>query len=94
MRVPLDEILWIDAAGDYMCVHTGATTHVARLTLRELEERLDPRRFQRIHRSAIVNLARVRELRAHSNGEYFLILDAGQTLKLSRSYKDKVRLLR
>jgi len=93
LRVPLDDILWIDAAGDYMCVHTSSETHVLRATMRELEEKLDPRRFQRIHRSTIVNVARVRELRSHLNGEYFLILDSGQQLKLSRSYKDKVRLL-
>ena len=93
LRVPLEEILWIDAAGDYMCVHTGKDTHVLRATMRELEGRLDPRRFQRIHRSTIVNVGRVKELRAHLNGEYFLILDSGQQLKLSRSYKDKVRLL-
>jgi two-component system LytT family response regulator len=93
LRVPLDDILWIDAAGDYMCVHTGVDTHVLRATMRELEGRLDPRRFQRIHRSTIVNVARVRELRSHLNGEYFLILDSGEQLKLSRSYKDKVRLL-
>jgi two-component system LytT family response regulator len=93
LRVPLDDILWIDAAGDYMCVHTGVDTHVLRASMRELEGRLDPRRFQRIHRSTIVNVARVRELRSHLNGEYFLILDSGQQLKLSRSYKDKVRLL-
>ncbi|MEP7043434.1 MAG: LytTR family DNA-binding domain-containing protein [Dokdonella sp.] len=93
LRVPLNDILWIDAAGDYMCVHTPAETHVLRATMRELEGRLDPRRFQRIHRSTIVNVARVKELRSHLNGEYFLILDGGQQLKLSRSYKDKVRLL-
>lgn len=93
LRVPLNDILWIDAAGDYMCVHTPGDTHVLRATMRELESRLDPRRFQRIHRSTIVNVARVRELRSHLNGEYFLILDSGQQLKLSRSYKDKVRLL-
>lgn len=93
LRVPLEEILWIDAAGDYMCVHTGKDTHVLRATMRELEGRLDARRFQRIHRSTIVNIARVKELRAHLNGEYFLILDSGQQLKLSRSYKDKVHLL-
>lgn len=93
LRIPLEEILWIDAAGDYMCVHTGKETHVLRATMRELESRLDARRFQRIHRSTIVNIARVKELRAHLNGEYFLILDSGQQLKLSRSYKDKVHLL-
>ena len=93
LRVPVADILWIDAAGDYMCVHTPSETHVLRATMRELEGRLDPRRFQRIHRSTIVNVARVKELRSHLNGEYFLILDSGQQLKLSRSYKSKVRLL-
>jgi two-component system LytT family response regulator len=93
LRVPINDILWIDAAGDYMCVHTPGDTHVLRATMRELEGRLDPRRFQRIHRSTIVNVSRVKELRSHLNGEYFLILDSGQQLKLSRSYKDKVRLL-
>jgi two-component system LytT family response regulator len=62
--------------------------------MRALERRLDPARFQRIHRSAIVNLERVSELRSHLNGEYFVTLDSGHTLKLSRSYKDKIRLLR
>ena len=93
LRLPFDAILWVDAAGDYMCVHTATDTHVVRTTMHELESLLDPRRFQRIHRSTIVNLARVRELRRHLNGEYFLLLDSGQELKLSRSYKHKVKLL-
>ena len=93
MRVDIEAIQWIDAAGDYMCIHAGADTHVLRATMHELEHRLDPRRFQRVHRSTIVNLARVKEMRPHLNGEYFLVLDSGHELKLSRSYKDKVRLL-
>jgi two-component system LytT family response regulator len=93
IRVDLDTIQWIDAAGDYMCVHTIDATHVLRGTMHELEQRLDPRRFQRVHRSTIVNLERVKEMRPHQNGEYFLILDTGQELKLSRTYKDKVKLL-
>jgi two-component system, LytTR family, response regulator len=93
VRVDIEAIQWIDAAGDYMCIHAGADTHVLRATMHELEQRLDPRRFQRVHRSTIVNLARVKEMRPHLNGEYFLVLDSGHQLKLSRSYKDKVRLL-
>jgi two-component system LytT family response regulator len=93
VRLDMDSIQWIDAAGDYMCVHTTDETHVLRGTMHDLEERLDPRRFQRVHRSAIVNLARVRELRPHQNGEYFLVLDSGHELKLSRTYKDKLKLL-
>jgi two-component system LytT family response regulator len=93
VRLDPDAIRWIDAAGDYLCIHTAAENFVIRATMREMEQRLDPRRFQRIHRSTIVNLACVRELRSHLNGEYFVTLESGQTLKLSRSYKDKVRLL-
>ncbi len=85
-----DEIEWIDAAGDYMCIHAGGKTHIIRETMKALQQRLDPSRFQRVHRSAIVNVGRVKELHPHSNGEYFLILDNGQELKLSRSYKEVV----
>jgi two-component system LytT family response regulator len=93
VKVDMDAIQWIDAAGDYLCIHTPDETFVLRATLRDMEQRLDPQRFQRIHRSTIVNVADVKELRAHQNGEYFVVLKAGQTLKLSRSYKDKVRQL-
>ena len=93
VRVPSAEIDWIDAAGDYMCIHAGSQTHVLRSTMKELEQSLDPAAFQRIHRSAIVNLKRVRKLRPHANGEYFLILQGGQELKLSRTHRDKVELL-
>jgi len=93
VRLDPAEIRWIDAAGDYLCVHAGAETLVLRATMREMEQRLDPRRFLRIHRSTIVNRDCVRELRSHVNGEYFVTLESGQTLKLSRSYKDKVPLL-
>ena len=92
LRIDVDSIRWIDAAGDYMCIHAGGDTHVLRGTMQQLERRLDPRRFARVHRSSIVNLARVSEMRPHVNGEYFLVLDSGHELKLSRSYRDKVKL--
>ncbi|WP_205985017.1 LytTR family DNA-binding domain-containing protein [Pseudofulvimonas gallinarii] len=69
-------------------------THILRGTLRELEAKLDADRFARIHRSTIVNIARVRELRPHINGEYFLTLDGGHEVKLSRSYRDQLRRFR
>jgi two-component system LytT family response regulator len=90
VRVPVASIRWIDAAGDYMCIHAGNDTHILRGTMKELEELLDPKLFQRVHRSTIVNLRLVRTLRAHMNGEYFLTLDGGHELKLSRTYRDKV----
>jgi two-component system, LytTR family, response regulator len=90
VRVAISSIDWIDAAGDYMCIHAGGETHILRGTMKELEGFLDTRLFQRVHRSTIVNLQRVKALRAHMNGEYFLTLEGGQELKLSRSYRDKV----
>ncbi|MBV9345192.1 MAG: response regulator [Gammaproteobacteria bacterium] len=90
LRVPVASIQWIDAAGDYMCIHAGGDTHILRGTMKELEEILDPKLFQRVHRSTIVNLRLVKSLRAHMNGEYFLTLEGGHELKLSRTYRDKV----
>ena len=85
--VDVDAIDWIDAAGDYMCVHANGNTHVLRGTMKHMEELLNPEVFIRVHRSAIVNRHRVESMRPHRNGEYFLSL-AGQTeLKLSRKYK-------
>jgi two-component system, LytTR family, response regulator len=92
VRVPIAGIEWIDAAGDYMCIHAGGNTHILRGTMKDLEQYLDPKLFQRVHRSTIVNLKRVKSLRAHMNGEYFLTLDGGHELKLSRTYRDKVEL--
>jgi two-component system LytT family response regulator len=90
VRVPVASIRWIDAAGDYMCIHAGNDTHILRGTMKELEDLLDPKLFQRVHRSTIVNLRLVKSLRAHMNGEYFLTLEGGHELKLSRTYRDKV----
>jgi two-component system, LytTR family, response regulator len=90
VRVPVQSIEWVDAAGDYLCIHASGNTHILRATMREMENLLDPRLFQRVHRSTIVNLTRVKSLRAHMNGEYFLRLEGGQELKLSRTYRDKV----
>ena len=88
--LPTREIDWVDAAGDYMCVHTNGETHVMRSTMKQLEAQLDPKVFRRIHRSTIVNLERVAKLSSHINGEFFLTLDCGACLKLSRTYKDSV----
>lgn len=90
VRVDVKSIDWIDAAGDYMCVHADGRTYVLRETMKSLEAVLDPKLFQRVHRSTIVNVSRVRRLRPHTNGEYFLTLDDGQEIKLSRSYRDRV----
>lgn len=90
VRLHVATIDWIDAAGDYMCVHAEGRTYVLRETMKSLAAILDPKIFQRVHRSTIVNVKRVRRLRPHTNGEYFLTLEDGQEIKLSRSYRDRV----
>ena len=89
-RVDVDSIEKIDAAGDYMCIYTGDNTLILRETMKDLEKRLDPRRFQRVHRSTIVNLDQVKEVKPHTNGECFLVLDSGAQVKVSRSYREVV----
>ena len=89
-RVDLLDRVDVDAAGDYMCIYTGDNTLILRETMKDLEKRLDPRRFQRVHRSTIVNLDLVRQVKPHTNGECFLVLDSGSQVKVSRSYRDVV----
>jgi two-component system, LytTR family, response regulator len=81
------EIDWIEAADYYSCLHVGTRTHLLRRSLSELERDLDPRVFCRIHRSAIVNLTRVRALQLNSDGEYEILLDNGSALSISRRYR-------
>lgn len=93
-RVPVQSIDWVDAAGDYMCIHTSdGQTHILRRTMKELEQELDPRLFVRVHRSAIVNVSTIAKLQMLSNGEHQLMLTNGQAVKVSRSYKDRVKLV-
>jgi two-component system LytT family response regulator len=89
-RVDVDTIEVVEAAGDYMCIKTADNTLVLRETMKDLEKRLDPRRFQRVHRSTIVNLDQVKQVKPHTNGECFLVLDSGSQVKVSRSYRDVV----
>lgn len=89
--VPVDSIDWIDAAGDYMCVHAENVTHIMRITMKQLEAMLNPLRFLRIHRSTIVNADRIESAQNLTNGEFLLTLAGGAQLKVSRSYRDKIR---
>jgi len=85
--VPVPEIDWVEAADYYACLHVGARSHLLRQSLAELEKELDPRMFCRIHRSAIVNLRRVRALNVDAAGEYAVILQDGRSLRLSRRFR-------
>jgi two-component system, LytTR family, response regulator len=88
LPLAVEEIDWVEADDYYVLVHVGPRSHLLRLSLRELEAQLDPRRFLRIHRSTLVNLARVKELQPLFHGEYWVLLHNGHRLKLSRSYRE------
>lgn len=88
--VPMADIDWVDAAGDYMCVHAGGNTHILRSTLKQLADRLDPGIFRRVHRSTLVNVQRVRSITALRKGECMLHLEDGAQLKVSRNYRDAI----
>ena len=90
-RVNVQDIQWIDAAGDYMCVHALDGMHIMRKTMKELEQELNPQLFVRVHRSAIANIRFVKKLVSHISGEYHLILQNDTELKVSRSHRDKVK---
>jgi len=89
--IPFDDIDWVDAAGDYMCVHACGETHIIRITLGELMEKLDGDLFVRIHRSTIVNIERVVSITALPKGGSLLELGEGTTLKVSRNYRESIR---
>ena len=86
-----DELDWIEAAGNYVSLHTGEKTHLLRDTMQRLESRLDPARFVRIHRSTIVQLDRIRELALSTKGDYQLTLKDGTQLSLSRTHLRKLQ---
>lgn len=88
--VPVDEVDWIGAAGNYVELHVGSETHLVRGTLQSLERRLPQTTFARIHRSTIVNLDRVRALHPWSHGDFQVELRDGTELRLSRRYRDRL----
>jgi two-component system LytT family response regulator len=87
--LPADEIDWIETYGNYLKVHAGRDAHLVRGTMQTLETKLDPEKFVRVHRSAIVNIERIKEIYPRSNGDQDLVLQNGQQIMLSRNYRDK-----
>lgn len=88
----VSDIDWIEAADNYACLHCGRDVHVLRETMSELESKLDPAHFIRIHRSTIVNLDRIRELQPWFRGDYKVILNDGTELTLTRSHRENLSL--
>jgi two-component system LytT family response regulator len=87
--IPVDEIDWIEAKDNYVLVHTGTSTVTVRSTLTSLADQLDPTHFARVHRSAIVRLARVREIQPWFRGDHVLILADGTRLTIGASFRDE-----
>lgn len=88
--VAVTDIRWIDAAGDYMCVHTNHETHVIRITMKKLTEQLDSRLFQRVHKSTLVNINFIKGIQPLKNSESILDLGDDIKLKVSRNYSEAV----
>ncbi len=85
--VPVAEVTWVEAADNYVKLHTGDRTVLVRDTMKDLGERLDPRSFARIHRSAIVNVSSIREIRTLASGDCEVHLNDGTRLAMSRGYR-------
>jgi two-component system LytT family response regulator len=88
--VPVARIDWIEAYGNYVRLHVGKTVYLMRERLARFEQRLRPREFARIHRSAIVRLDAVREMKPWFSGDYLVYLTDGTQLKLSRGYRERL----
>jgi two-component system LytT family response regulator len=89
--VRADEVDWIDAQGNYVRLHVGGKAHLVRETMKGVEARLDPSRFFRVHRSAIVNVDRIAALEPYFHGEYVLTMRDGSKLTSSRTHSGRLR---
>lgn len=88
--VDAGDIDWVEAAGDYVILHCGEEKSMIRETMAGMEKKLSPEHFVRIHRSSIVRIASVREIKPYFHGDYIVYLKDGHELKLSRRYWSKV----
>tara|TARA_R110000787_G_scaffold156655_3_gene270542 strand:+ start:190 stop:1020 length:831 start_codon:yes stop_codon:yes gene_type:complete len=89
--LPIKAIRWIDAAGDYMCIHTQSETHVVRITMKKLASQLDPKIFSRIHKSTLVNVNCIKSIKPLRNSESILELGNDVQLKVSRNYSSTIQ---
>src|SRR6185503_5683587 len=91
--VRTEEIDWVEASGNYVKVHTKSEAHLLRESMKNMEAKLDPKTFVRIHRSAIVNIDRIKELEPWFHGEYIVIMRDGTRLTASRVFSDRLSAL-
>jgi two-component system LytT family response regulator len=92
--LPVEEISWINSAGHYVKLHTAAgDTHLVRRQITQLEKKLDPEEFVRVHRSNIVNIDRIKSLHPLFNGDHLIIMHNGEEINMSRTYHEKLMTL-
>ena len=89
--VDLEDVLWIEAAENYVQLHTASSRHLVHATIQSMLARLDPEVFARVHRSAIVNVRHVKQIESAGQGDYVLTLDNGYCIESSRTYSDVIR---
>lgn len=88
--VPASEVEWIEAAGNYLKLHTAGGIHLVRATMKEIESRLDSARFARVHRTSIVNVDRIQYLEPWSHGDQLIVMKSGEKLMLSRRFRERL----
>jgi two-component system LytT family response regulator len=91
LRVPIESIDWIDAAGNYVCLHVGAQSHLVRETISAVEAKLPRGKFARIHRAVIANLDKVVDFQPTVGGDFVVTLQGGARLRMSRTYRGRIR---
>jgi len=89
--LPVESVDYVEAQDDYVAIHAGGRSHLKQQPIAQLETALDPGRFVRIHRTAIVNIDRVKELQPLFHGEYQVVLRDGTELTLSRGYRERLQ---
>jgi two-component system LytT family response regulator len=90
LALALEEIEFIQAADNYVCIHAGGAQHFVRETMNAMEARLDPEHFIRVHRSKIVNIKRIQELQPWFHGDCQLVMHSGARITLSRTYRERL----
>ena len=89
--VNVEDVSWIEAADNYICLHVGNRSHLLRGTLTDIEQKLDPDQFVRVHRSRIVNIGWIREMHPLSSGDCLLVMHDGTEITSSRTYAENRR---
>lgn len=90
LTIVVDEVVWVEAAGNYVQIYTARKTHLVRHTVKAMELKLDPQRFVRVRPSAIVSIGAVMALNARAGGDYMVVLDDGTEIRTSRGFRDRV----